>query len=221
MQLRKAADDDVLGVVGVLILVHQDIFELLLITRQHVGSSRAAGCWSAAAGRRNPSRRCACSAGSRCCRCCRIRESAPAGPRWRRPNWRGRRRGSPGSSWHRRCAKPSRLGLYFSSGRFSSRTMVLMRFLAVRGLVDRERIGEADPFGVLAQDARKDRVEGSHADIAAAVVGDHLRDAFAHLLGGLVGKGERQDVEGSHALLDHIGDARGQHARSCPNPHPR
>ena len=56
-------------------------------------------------------------------------------------------------------------------------------------------------------------VERTHADIAAAVIGDHLRDALAHLLGGLVGEGERQDVEGRHALLDHIGDARGQHAR--------
>ena len=32
--------------------------------------------------------------------------------------------------------------------------------LAVRGLVDRKRLGETDLFGVLAQDARKDRVEG-------------------------------------------------------------
>ena len=36
--LRQAADDDVLRVVGILILVDQNIFELLLITLQHVGT---------------------------------------------------------------------------------------------------------------------------------------------------------------------------------------
>ena len=36
VELRQAADDDVLGVVGVLVLVHQDVFEQLLVARQHV-----------------------------------------------------------------------------------------------------------------------------------------------------------------------------------------
>jgi len=36
--LRQAADDDVLRVVGILIFVDQNIFELLLITLQHVGT---------------------------------------------------------------------------------------------------------------------------------------------------------------------------------------
>lgn len=35
---REAADDDVLGIVGVLILVHEDVAELLLVAGQHVGA---------------------------------------------------------------------------------------------------------------------------------------------------------------------------------------
>ena len=38
VMLRQAADDDVLRVVGILIFVDQNIFELLLITLQHVGT---------------------------------------------------------------------------------------------------------------------------------------------------------------------------------------
>ena len=105
------------------------------------------------------------------------------------------------------------VGLVFLVGKVQFADDGLDEVLAVRGLVDRKRLGETDLFGILAQDARKDRVERTHADIAAAVIGDHLCDALAHLLGGLVGEGERQNVEGRHALLDHIGDARGQHAR--------
>ena len=52
-----------------------------------------------------------------------------------------------------------------------------------------------DPAPVVAQNARENRVEGSHADIAAAVVGDHLCDAFAPLLGGLVGRSEEHTSE--------------------------
>ncbi len=67
--------------------------------------------------------------------------------------------------------------------------------------------------GILAQNTREDRVEGAHADVATATVGQHLGDSFAHLPGGLVGEGERQNPKGCNALLDHIGDARGEHAR--------
>ena len=60
--------------------------------------------------------------------------------------------------------------------------------------------------GVLAQDARKDRVERTHADIAAAVIGDHLRDALAQHVGRgeepaaaagfLVGDFQRRHLDG-------------------------
>ena len=35
---REAADDDILRIVGVLILIHEDVLELLLILRQHLGA---------------------------------------------------------------------------------------------------------------------------------------------------------------------------------------
>ena len=98
------------------------------------------------------------------------------------------------------------LGLYFSSGG-------LQQVAAVRRVVDGERLGIADPPGVLAQDPRKDRVERTHADVAAAPRGDHPGDAFAHLLGRLVGEGEREDAGRIDPLFDHVGDARGEHAR--------
>ena len=212
MQLRKAADDDVLGVVGVLILVHQNIFELLLITRQHVGSvaqqdvglqqqvveiHRAVALAALAVDVVNVA-----EFGN-------LRLTVLGGVD---------RIGEVGAGGHQTVfgigyARSQEVGLVFLVRKVQLADDGLQQVLAVRRFVDGERIGETDAVGVLAQDTRKNRMEGSHADIAAAVVGDHLRDAFAHLLGGLVGKGEREDVEGSHALLDHIGDARGQHPR--------
>ena len=38
MQLREATDDDILGVVSILILIHQDILKQLLILGQHIGA---------------------------------------------------------------------------------------------------------------------------------------------------------------------------------------
>ena len=105
-----------------------------------------------------------------------------------------------------------RAGLYFSSSRLSFADDGFQQVLAVGGLVDGERLRETDAVGVLAQDARKDRVERAHAYAAARRAPHHLLDAGAHLLGGLVGKGQGQNVVRLHPLLQHVGYARGEHA---------
>ena len=212
MQLRETADDDVLGVVGVLILVHQNIFELLLIARQHVGgvAQQDVGLQQQVVEIHRAVALAALAVD--------VVDVAEFGNLRLTVLGGVDRIGEVGAGGHQTVfgigyARSQEVGLVFLVRKVQLADDGLQQVLAVRRFVDGERIGETDAVGVLAQDTRKNRVEGSHADIAAAVVGDHLRDAFAHLLGGLVGKGEREDVEGSHALLDHIGDARGQHPR--------
>ena len=212
MQLRETADDDVLGVVGVLILVHQNIFELLLIARQHVGgvAQQDVGLQQQVVEIHRAVALAALAID--------VVDVAEFGNLRLTVLGGVDRIGEVGAGGHQTVfgigyARSQEVGLVFLVRKVQLADDGLQQVLAVRRFVDGERIGETDAVGVLAQDTRKNRVEGSHADIAAAVVGDHLRDAFAHLLGGLVGKGEREDVEGSHALLDHIGDARGQHPR--------
>lgn len=38
MELRQAPDDDVLRIIGILILIDQDVFELLLVAGRHIGT---------------------------------------------------------------------------------------------------------------------------------------------------------------------------------------
>ena len=212
MGLRQPADDRILRIVGVLILVDQNVLELLLIAGQHVGTipqqdvglqkqiievHRAVALATLAVD---------------------VVDVAEFGDLGLPVLGRAGRIGQIGARRDEAVlgigdTRREHVGLVLLVGKVQFPDDGLQQVLAVAGFVDGERIGEPDLFGVLAQDARKDRVERTHADIAAAVIGDHLCDALAHLLGGLVGEGERQDVEGRHALLDHIGDARGQHAR--------
>ena len=211
MGLRQAADNRVLRIVGVLILVHQNIAELLLITGQHVGAvaQQDVGLQQQVVEVHRPVALAALAVD--------VVDVAELG-NLRLPVLGGVDRvGQIGAGRHEAVlgvgdARREQVGLILFVREVQFADDGLQEVLAVRRFVDRERIGEADPLGVLPQDARKDRVERTHADIAAAVVGDHLRDAFAHRLGGLVGEGQGQDVERRHALLDHVGDTRGQHA---------
>ena len=209
--LRQPADDRILRIVGVLVLVDQNISELLLVAGQHVGAvpqqdvglqkqiievHRAVALAALAVDVVN------------------IAEFGNLGL----PVLGGA--GRIGQIGARRdeavlgVGDPRReqVGLVLLVWKVQFADNGLYQILAVVGFVDRERVGEADLPGVLPQDARKHRVERTHSDIAAAVVGDHLRDTLAHLLGGLVRKGQGQNVPGLHALLDHVCDARGQHA---------
>ncbi len=83
----------------------------------------------------------------------------------------------------------------------------------VVGVVDGEARVDADGGAVATQHARAECVEGAHGH-AAALRTDQGEDALAHLGGGLVGEGHRQDLPRLHALHPHeVGDAMGQDTR--------
>ncbi len=80
-------------------------------------------------------------------------------------------------------------------------------------VVDGEAAGEAgvadaEGFDVAAEDAHAEAVEGGDGGLREGGVAEDFFDALAHLLGGLVGEGDGQDVVGGDAaLLDEVGDA--------------
>ena len=80
-------------------------------------------------------------------------------------------------------------------------------------VVDRERRRVPQHLRVAAQDAHTCGVERGHPHLLRHRP-DERADAGLHLLRGLVGEGDRQDLERRHVLLfDQVGDAVGEHAR--------
>ena len=80
-------------------------------------------------------------------------------------------------------------------------------------IVDGEVGSVAHELRVLAQHAHAHGVEGADPH-AARTVGQQGVQALAHLRGGLVGEGDGQDLPGAHALVgDHVRDAVREHAR--------
>ena len=210
--LREAADDDILRVVGVLVLVDQNVLEELLVARQHVGAvaQQDVGLQQQVVEVHRAVVLAALAV--------EVVEVAEFG------HLRLAVLGGVGGVGQvgprgdelvlgQRDARGHRGGLVAVVGEVQLADEALEQVAAVRRVVDGERLGEADALGVFTQDAREDRVEGPHADVARALARHHLRDAVAHLLGGLVGEGERQDVPRFDPLFYHVGDARGEHAR--------
>ena len=212
VELREAPDDDVLRVVRVLVLVDEDVLELLLVAPQHVGvvAQQDVGLQQQVVEVHGAVVLAALAVD--------VVDVAELG-NLRLPVFGGVIcRGEVGPGRHQAVfgigyARGQNIGLVLLVGKVQLADNRLEQVAAVGRLVDRERLRKADQLGVFAQDAREDRVERAHADAARAVVGEHLRDARAHLLGGLVREGQREDALRRHALLDHVGDARGQHAR--------
>lgn len=84
--------------------------------------------------------------------------------------------------------------------------------LGVGGVVDRERRGEAELLRLAAQDADARAVEG-HDPHGVGAGADELLDALLHLARGLVGEGDREDLPGVRpALGQQVGDAVGENA---------
>jgi hypothetical protein len=80
-------------------------------------------------------------------------------------------------------------------------------------VVDRELARVAEPLGLDAQHPRAGGVEG-HDPHRAGAAPEQALDALAHLLGGLVGERDRQDLVGPGLpRVVEVGDAVGQHAR--------
>jgi hypothetical protein len=77
-------------------------------------------------------------------------------------------------------------------------------------VVDRELAGEAQLVGVAAQDADAGAVERRHPHLLGHRA-DQGRHPRLHLVGGLVGEGDGEDLERADALVpDEVGDAVGQ-----------
>ena len=91
-------------------------------------------------------------------------------------------------------------------------------------LVEDGEVGRtAGREGVAAQDALADGVERPAPELAAGDPGEVL-DALEHLLGGLVGERQEQDVPGLGPLVQQPGHAVGQRpglARTCAGEHER
>ncbi|MCY1232754.1 hypothetical protein D9M72_452660 [compost metagenome] len=82
----------------------------------------------------------------------------------------------------------------------------------VLAVQDGKGLGQARVAEMRAQHAVAQAVEGADPH-AAGVDRQHRRQPRLHFLGGLVGKGHRQDARRRDpAVLDQPGDARGQHA---------
>jgi hypothetical protein len=88
------------------------------------------------------------------------------------------------------------------------------RFGLVGGVEDGEGFGEAGFGGEFAEEAGAQAVEGGDGDAAAHAVGfaDEGEDTVAHFTGGLVGEGDGEDVGGGDATGDEVGDAAGDGA---------
>ena len=77
-------------------------------------------------------------------------------------------------------------------------------------VVDREAARVAQLVGVAPQDAHAGGVERRHPHLLRHGP-DEGADAVLHLVGGLVGERDRQDLEGADPLLlDEVGDAMGE-----------
>ena len=80
-------------------------------------------------------------------------------------------------------------------------------------VVDREVRPVAEPRRLAAEDPAAGRVEGEDPDRTSDVA-EEVLEAGAHLLGGLVGEGDREDLVRLHAAgRDQVGDAVGEHSR--------
>ncbi len=88
-------------------------------------------------------------------------------------------------------------------------------------VVDGEARGIAQHRSFAPQDPDTRRVEGGNPHLVGDGTDQRL-DALLHLVGCLVGEGDRQDLERRLPLLDRIGDSAGEHsglARARPGHH--
>ena len=72
---------------------------------------------------------------------------------------------------------------------------------------------EADMLRLGTQDARKDAVEGTHIEMLHQVVAHQFSYTLLHLPSRLVGKGERHNAPRLHALLQQVGYLISKHTR--------
>ena len=211
MQLREAADDDILGVVSILILIDQDILKQLLILGQHVGAvaQQDVGLQQQIVEVHSSVLLAAAAVlGVDVTKVWHLHMTILGSID--RVSDIGTRRYE--AVFGVRNAREHLRRLVLVVGEVFLLADGLNEVLAVRGFVDGVRLRVAYALGILAQDTRKDRVESTHTNVARHGA-HHLLDARTHLLGRLVGKGQSQNIIGLHALLQHICYARSEHTR--------
>ena len=83
---------------------------------------------------------------------------------------------------------------------------------------------EADMLSLRSQDSGEDAVEGTHIEMLGEIISHQFSDTFLHLSCCLVGKGERHDTPGFHALAQEISYLISKHTRftrTCTGYHQR
>ena len=84
---------------------------------------------------------------------------------------------------------------------------------AVGRVVDGKGLGEAEQCRLGPQDAAEERVKGTHPQSPHHLGRQDTGHTVAHFASRFVGEGQGHDVAGRNALFQHMGDAHGQHAR--------
>ena len=95
---------------------------------------------------------------------------------------------------------------------------LLDQALLVGLVVDGEIVGEAYMFGFSSQDTCTHAVERAHPQVARHLVAHQPNDALLHLARGFVGEGQGEDVSGGYALGEQVSNLIGEHtrlARAC------
>ena len=83
--------------------------------------------------------------------------------------------------------------------------------LGILGIVNGKIAGVAQFVPVVAKQARKYGMEGTHPEIFCLRTSHQVCNPFFHFPGSLVGKGKRKDVKGIHSLFHQVGDPVGEH----------
>jgi hypothetical protein len=110
------------------------------------------------------------------------------------------------------CSGPGRgWVLSLKKARSLSSTASRSSFLGLIGVEDRESPAEADRFAVHAQGPVPDAMEGP-APEPVGLDARQILHPVQHLLGGLVGEGEQEDLAGAHPLGKQPGDPVGEGA---------
>ena len=84
--------------------------------------------------------------------------------------------------------------------------------LGIGRVVDREIARVAETLRLIAEDAGTDRMERAHPQVAGILGTDEGADTLFHFSGSLVGKSERQDIMRRNALVEQVRNLIREHA---------
>ena len=91
-------------------------------------------------------------------------------------------------------------------------------------IINGKVVVEADMLSLRSQDSGEDAVESTHIEMLGEIISHQFSDTFLHLPSRLVGKGERHDAPGFHALAQEISYFISKHTRftrTCTGYHQR